>query len=41
MLIGKDGGIKMIENYPLVSQKVFDRIDSMPMRRAEMKDNNQ
>lgn len=41
LLIGKDGGIKMKENYPLIPKRVFDRIDGMPMRRAEMKEGNQ
>ncbi len=37
LLIGKDGGIKMREAYPLEPKKIFDRIDAMPMRRAEMR----
>lgn len=40
LLIGKDGGIKMREAYPLEPKKIFDRIDAMPMRRAEMRTNN-
>lgn len=40
LLIGKDGGVKMKENYPLNLKKVFDRIDSMPMRQAEIKKSN-
>lgn len=40
LLIGKDGGIKMKEDYPLDLEKVFDRIDGMPMRRAEMRNND-
>lgn len=40
ILIGKDGGIKMKENYPLEPEKVFERIDGMPMRQAEMRKNN-
>lgn len=40
LLIGKDGGIKMKEDYPLVPEKVFDQIDGMPMRKAEMRDND-
>src|SRR6056297_3057567 len=31
ILIGKDGGIKMKEHYPLEPEKVFERIDGMPM----------
>jgi len=40
ILIGKDGGIKFQKPYPLNIKQLFDRIDSMPMRRAEMKSNN-
>ena len=40
LLIGKDGGIKMKEDYPLDLEKVFDRIDGMPMRRAKMRNND-
>ncbi|TLF41560.1 DUF4174 domain-containing protein [Maribacter aurantiacus] len=40
LLIGKDGGIKMKGDYPLDLEKVFDRIDGMPMRRAEMRNND-
>ena len=39
LLIGKDGGIKMREAYPLEPKKIFDRIDGMPMRRAEIRAN--
>ena len=39
ILIGKDGGIKLKETYPLIPKKVFDLIDSMPMRKAEMRVN--
>lgn len=37
LLIGKDGGIKLSEPFPVTPKKVFDLIDSMPMRRAEMR----
>ena len=37
ILIGKDGGIKLQEPFVIEPQRVFDLIDSMPMRRAEMK----
>lgn len=37
ILIGKDGGIKMRENFHVDPQKIFDLIDSMLMRQAEMK----
>jgi hypothetical protein len=36
VLVGKDGGVKMREPY-LDLAEVFARIDSMPMRRAEMR----
>jgi len=37
LLLGKDGGIKFQEPYPVKTATIFDLIDSMPMRRAEMK----
>ena len=37
ILIGKDGGIKLKAAYPVSPQRIFPLIDSMPMRRAEMK----
>lgn len=37
VLIGKDGGVKMREAFHVRPQKIFDLIDSMPMRRAETK----
>lgn len=37
ILIGKDGGIKMREIFHVEPQTIFDLIDSMPMRQAEMK----
>ena len=37
ILVGKDGGTKMVCDNPVKLQEVFDRIDSMPMRRQEMK----
>ncbi|MDF4223479.1 DUF4174 domain-containing protein [Maribacter sp. M208] len=40
MLIGKDGGIKFKSHYPFDIKQVFDLIDSMPMRRSEMKSKN-
>ena len=36
-LVGKDGGTKLSETKPVTTQKFFSLIDSMPMRRAEMK----
>ncbi len=40
LLIGKDGGIKSKQPYPLQLEEIFELIDSMPMRRAEMKSTN-
>ncbi|WP_419212334.1 DUF4174 domain-containing protein [Maribacter sp. X9] len=40
LLIGKDGGIKSKEPYPIKPEGIFNLIDSMPMRRAEMKSNH-
>ena len=37
VLVGKDGGIKSIETE-LDLGRIFDRIDAMPMRRAEMRE---
>lgn len=39
LLIGKDGSEKLRSEIWIDRQKVFDLIDSMPMRRAEMKKN--
>lgn len=38
ILIGKDGGVKLKENFNVSTDRLFDLIDSMPMRRKEMKD---
>ncbi|MEN8788441.1 MAG: DUF4174 domain-containing protein [Flavobacteriaceae bacterium] len=37
VLIGKDGGIKLKRPFVVSAEEIFDLIDSMPMRRAEMK----
>jgi len=37
ILIGKDGGIKLKESYPVAPERIFSLIDGMPMRRAELK----
>lgn len=37
ILIGKDSGVKMREEFHVEPQKIFDLIDSMPMRQTEMK----
>ena len=36
-LIGKDGGIKETYKKPVTTQDLFNTIDSMPMRKQEMK----
>ena len=38
VLIGKDGGIKLEQKGQADINKIFDRIDSMPMRQQEMKE---
>ena len=40
ILIGLDGGVKLRETNPLEIEKLFDLIDSMPMRKAEMRRND-
>ncbi len=37
LLIGKDGGVKMKKTEVVEPQLIFDLIDSMPMRQAEMR----
>lgn len=37
LLIGKDGSIKLKERFQVSPQQIFDLIDGMPMRKAEMK----
>ena len=37
LLIGKDGGIKLQKPFFVESQVICDLVDSMPMRRAEMR----
>ncbi len=37
LLIGKDGGVKMKKTTAVDPQLIFDLIDSMPMRQAEMR----
>jgi len=36
ILIGKDGGVKMISEDQVELQEIFNLIDSMPMRQQEM-----
>jgi hypothetical protein len=38
VLIGKDGGVKMVREDRADLQEIFDRIDSMPMRQQEIKE---
>ena len=37
LLVGKDGGVKFEENFPVHPATLFALVDAMPMRRAEMK----
>ncbi len=37
LLLGKDGGVKLKKPFEVPAQAIFDLIDSMPMRRAEMR----
>lgn len=37
ILIGKDGGVKLRKKFIVEANEVFELIDQMPMRRAEMK----
>lgn len=39
ILIGLDGSIKLNENEVISAEKLFSRIDSMPMRKSEIKRN--
>ncbi|GAB3174749.1 DUF4174 domain-containing protein [Telluribacter humicola] len=39
-LIGKDGDLKLQSEHPVSMDKLMGLIDSMPMRRAEMKRHN-
>lgn len=38
VLVGKDGGVKWRENRPAQPAELFGLIDTMPMRRAEMRE---
>lgn len=40
VLVGKDGGVKEKAHFPVAPDTIFDRIDAMPMRRAELKKNH-
>lgn len=37
ILIGKDGGVKLKKQFPVNPEFIFERIDAMPMRRAELR----
>ncbi|MEL6657863.1 MAG: DUF4174 domain-containing protein [Bacteroidota bacterium] len=37
LLIGLDGGVKLRQQTPVNGDAIFDLIDTMPMRRAEMR----
>ncbi len=37
LLIGKDGGVKLRSAAPLAAGTLFETIDAMPMRQAEMR----
>lgn len=39
ILIGKDGGVKLKEQFIVEPELLFSLIDGMPMRRAEIKQN--
>ncbi len=39
ILIGLDGGVKKRQLFVLTAEKLFEEIDSMPMRQAEIKEN--
>lgn len=38
LLIGKDGGVKRSETDAIALEEVFAQVDSMPMRRREMRE---
>jgi hypothetical protein len=40
LLIGKDGTVKLRKNEPVSMQEIFKLIDTMPMRKAEMRKGN-
>ena len=40
ILMGLDGGVKLRQTKPVETKQLFDLIDSMPMRQAEMRRNN-
>jgi len=38
ILIGKDGGVKMVREHEANLREIFARIDTMPMRQREMRE---
>lgn len=40
ILIGLDGGVKLEQNTVLTTEELFSKIDAMPMRQSELKNNN-
>ncbi|MBT8237722.1 MAG: DUF4174 domain-containing protein [Croceitalea sp.] len=40
ILIGKDGGIKLKKSFVVEPEVIFNLVDSMPMRRAEIRKQN-
>ena len=41
ILVGKDGGVKLRRNARVKLEEIFDLIDTMPMRREEMRQKSQ
>ena len=37
VLIGKDGGVKLVRKTPITRRELYGVIDAMPMRRDEMR----
>jgi hypothetical protein len=40
ILIGLDRGVKLEQNAVLTTEELFSKIDAMPMRQSELKNNN-
>ena len=38
LLVGKDGGVKLARSEPMALDEIFALVDSMPMRRREMRE---
>ena len=39
VLVGRDGGEKFRSGEPVLAEELFEKIDAMPMRRREMREN--